>query len=348
MKGRSGRGADDGDERMQRRLREIAERAEREERALPPMTPRAPDPTPPTYASQPSRAYAPSTPPPPPSYPAMPFPVVTTKRRIHRGWLFTLPVLVIFLFSRIVSGMGGIGGDGPQGWTSTTDRDTKFSNLVAPVGTASSPLGRPPTNVPDADTYIFMHKQPGTGEPVTYDPCAPIHYVVNDRTAFAGVRDELDAAIDQVEKATGLVFVDDGETDEAPIDDRGPRNEEHYGKSWSPVLVSFSDAKEYPGLDGRIVGRGGSVVMSRGSQLWNVSGQAVFDGPELRRIYRGLDGPAQVRAILMHELGHVVGLGHVSDRREIMKPVISRKITTWGPGDRAGLARLGLGNCMTY
>ncbi len=49
-------------------------------------------------------------------------------------------------------------------------------------------------------------------------------------------------------------------------------------------------------------------------------------------------------AVLLHELGHLVGLAHVDDRGEIMyADGVTR--TTYGTGDLDGLARLGAGDC---
>ena len=49
-------------------------------------------------------------------------------------------------------------------------------------------------------------------------------------------------------------------------------------------------------------------------------------------------------SILLHELGHLVGLDHVPDEGELMYPQ-SITQTTYGPGDREGLARLGAISC---
>ncbi|MET3351312.1 UNVERIFIED_ORG: putative Zn-dependent protease [Arthrobacter sp. UYEF1] len=56
---------------------------------------------------------------------------------------------------------------------------------------------------------------------------------------------------------------------------------------------------------------------------------------------RGLD---HIRAILMQELGHVLGLDHVDDPTQLMYGNSGQ--FDFGDGDRAGLALLGTGECV--
>ena len=55
-------------------------------------------------------------------------------------------------------------------------------------------------------------------------------------------------------------------------------------------------------------------------------------------------GFEQSRAIIMHELGHVVGLDHVDDPDQLMFPRTTGRLD-WGAGDRRGLAAMGAGLC---
>jgi hypothetical protein len=205
----------------------------------------------------------------------------------------------------------------------------------------------PAATPPGSDAYRFLAHQAGRpDEPVTYDPCSTMHIVVNDTLAPAGSDHILAEAVSAVASATGLRLVVDGRTDEAPTRARPLRDPAHYGRGWSPVLVAWTTPEQVPGLKGRPAGLGGSnpVMDEMSGRSTYVTGSVTLDAPVLTGILGRPDGEAEVRAIVMHELGHVVGLAHVDDPRELMyADNLGQK--AFGPGDLTGLAALGRGRC---
>ncbi|MGJ9422491.1 hypothetical protein [Aeromicrobium sp. CF3.5] len=207
-----------------------------------------------------------------------------------------------------------------------------------PVDASAEPLALPP-QVQTTGPHEFLREV--DGEPVRYDPCAPIHVVVNPRTAIEGADEMLQQALDSVTAATGLTFVQDGVTDEAPSDQRGS-----VPGSQDPVLIAWSDPDEVEALEGSVAGIGGSVS-TRGSP-WFDTGAVTLDGPQLADVLRRPGGWVSARGVVLHELGHLVGLGHVDAEDELMAPRGRPGIDDWGPGDREGLAALGGDACREY
>jgi hypothetical protein len=209
-------------------------------------------------------------------------------------------------------------------------------------------VGRGPSVTPEVGgSYRFLATQPGTRVPVTYNPCRPIHVVVNDDLAPSSADALLDSALARVSAVTGLRFIRDGRTDEMPSSGRPAEDPGRYGRGWSPVLVAWTTPEVDRGLEGRVVGLGGSTRLSDPltGRVRYVTGTIALDTPAMRRVLERPDGALAARAILMHELGHVVGLGHVEDPGELMyDDNVGR--TDFGPGDLTGLAVLGRGACV--
>ena len=243
----------------------------------------------------------------------------------------------------------------------------RFNGLVATVATAGiiglyllldgggvaiatrSLIGlgpEPPVRValvdPGDGTYAFMGHQPGSRAPVTYDPCRVIRVEVNPDGAPPGYHDLVETAVEHVSAPTGLQIAVVGETDRRPHHDNS--RTALPGGGWPPVLVSWADSDEVPGLAGEVAGLGGSTSVEELGRRRYVTGEVTLDAEAFQRISGRPDGHAQMQAIVDHEFGHLVGLTHVHDRGELMSDDNVGR-TTWGPGDLAGLSRLGRGHC---
>lgn len=199
--------------------------------------------------------------------------------------------------------------------------------------------------------YRFLATQPHGTDPVTYDPCRTIHYVIHQGPAPASALPLVRQAVAAVSRASGLQFVEDGSTSEAPTEKRKAYQPDRYGERWAPVLIAWSDPQESPGLAGPVAGLGGSTPWrDTHGHLTYVTGTVRLDTPALLpatgpALAAGEVHTARVRAVVMHELGHVVGLAHVSDRRQLMFADNTGQ-TAFGDGDRRGLALLGRGACI--
>ena len=219
----------------------------------------------------------------------------------------------------------------------------------APPDARTEPISAPVPRLSSSTDYVFMETIPELdGRPVSWDPCRPIHLVVNNAAAPPGADELIREAAGSVSAATGLQFVIEGATTETPTARRAPIDKSRYGNRWSPVLVAWTDPSVVPELQGRVAGLAGpaGAPYYTASQKHWVSGTVSLDGPQFREVLQRADGWAAARAIATHEFGHLTGLSHVPARDQLMYlDNIGQR--DFGPGDREGLRQLGLGSCFT-
>jgi hypothetical protein len=212
---------------------------------------------------------------------------------------------------------------------------------------SASPLGAPPQvpDLPEGDGYQFLATVTATASPVTWSPCRPVHYVVREANQPVNGSELLQQALAMTSGATGLPFVSDGTTAEGPSRERQSYQPDLYGKRWAPVLIAWATPAEVTDFAGDVAGEAGPArITTSGGDDTYVSGTVYLDPAKFSSAFANF-GPQLARALILHELGHLVGLAHVADQNAIMFPRLDPAVTRYSLGDQVGLAALGRGPC---
>lgn len=264
--------------------------------------------------------------------------------RGRRGWLgASLGLAGVLGIAGAAAAVSGVTlGDwfGPHAYVEIDGRAVRIPEPAPADGRLA-----PAVPVTTDGAYAFLHVA-DDGSPVGYDPCRPVRYVVRPDGMPDGGQALVAEAAAILGSATGLVLEYAGPTDEVPAVERTLIQPERYGDVWAPVLVAWSDETTMPELAGDVAGVGGSAAVpgADGRGQWLAAGRVVLDVADLGAMLGRPGGREQARALVVHELAHVLGLDHVEDPGELMYPVNAVR-TDLGPGDLAGLAMVGQVAC---
>jgi hypothetical protein len=182
------------------------------------------------------------------------------------------------------------------------------------------------------------------GSVTRWNPCSgAIHVRVNPALGGAGALTDAQTALAAISKATGLRFVYDGTTTFVPNTTNSGAQPAAIVIAWAPAGAGAGKSNYY---QAGAVGEGGwrsSGLSNDGGNtwIWKITQGFVVIDPAVK--LTGGFGNGQSRgSLLLHELGHVAGLGHTNDTSQVMYPVLrTSSYGSYGAGDLGGLTAVG-------
>ena len=168
-----------------------------------------------------------------------------------------------------------------------------------------------------------LNDEDDRGVRLTFSPCVVTQYKINPAGAPPGGIALVQDGFTALSKRTGLAFHYSGTTAERPT--RGRHSP--VGHRPLPVLVAWDVAEKFSATleDNHVLGVGGpdfGFLSLEDKHMHFVTGMIVLD-----KAAGVTNTRAEQRATLLHELGHLVGLKHVNDKKQLMYPQ--------GPGEFA-------------
>ena len=263
---------------------------------------------------------------------------------VERGLVGAVALLTAGLVAVSTGVLPADRGDAGAGSGPATSADDGFG------AAAADPVAVEPAPAPVAASgpgWVALGTD-ARGRPARPDPCRPLEYVVNTDGAPSFLADDLLTALQVVADASGVSFVSRGATLEQPAVDRPASQPERYGGDWAPLLVAWA-APDHPLLAGggaEVLAVAVPEVVETDAGPVVVTGQLVVS--EAAFLERGTGRGSTLAEVLAHEVGHLMGLGHVGDPTALMAPYSSLGELALTEGDRAGFRSLGVdGGCVT-
>jgi hypothetical protein len=257
-----------------------------------------------------------------------------------RGLLLAASVLVLVL--AVVLGMLAVTSllrPTPVLPEAATGSGATRSSSAGPTATPT------PTPRPKVDGSFKFLERVGGG-PVRWDPCETITYAVNTRGATSPVRADLNEALRRLSRATGIEFRSVGTTQETFI--RAYQRMRYGGVIRKAALILiWVDHVDYRAILHRLHDPRPSIAFAKTmaglfeNQDQYFGGIVVMDADATAS--RGFGSRYAHGSVLLHELGHIMGLDHVTDADQLMYSGRHAHLglRDLGPGDLEGLRRLG-------
>lgn len=279
-----------------------------------------------------------------------------------RRWLAKL-ALVLLAIAVSGAGLGALRSAGSSDAPVTEEASALDPACPARGHLSPDANGLVREGVQPAFDYTFLFVKDGGCQPVRFNPCQPVRYALNRRLATEADIADLTEALAKLAAATGLEFQRVADTDEDPRQVPRPRRQPDGTFAWPPVVIGWSHLGTGDSLRGRndqradpavVVGGGGrpeivNEVIVTGNLVLNLD--AVTDTDTHLPVPHGFGTGVNWGRIMLHELAHVIGLGHVVSRTSIMNEALTQQTLSsseWGVGDLIGLRQLGReGGCVT-
>jgi hypothetical protein len=195
--------------------------------------------------------------------------------------------------------------------------------------------------------YSFLFTTPDGCRPVRFNPCAPIHFIINPADAPARGVEDVREGFRRIAQAAGYTFVDDGLTDADRFNfGRQAYDPARYGERWAPIVVSWGRLGSQGRNDVVIAGMGNGQVVDGAivTGMLNLNADARIDASRETPIPDGYGEGISWGRVILHELGHVFGLGHVESKNAIMHEALleqTRSVTQYGVGDIQAWRQIG-------
>lgn len=232
--------------------------------------------------------------------------------------------------------------------------------VVSPAAmpTAAPTAGPAPAHLSEAEAVVAGPVTPATGalytfsttiagKPVRWNPCTPIHWQFRAAGAPTGGLTVVKQTVARIAGATATTWVYDGTVSAVPTSAWLPKST----AGIRPVLIGWGDAASSDllrGLPSGVLGVTRTAwfgITQNGVSYASIKAAVIVLD---RTDHLALNGPVSWRTVLLHELGHAMGLNHAGSNHQLMYPVLQPGLADLQSGDLAGLARVGRSaGCIT-